>query len=297
MSDRSLASTVLYNKQRKPPLPEKNIIEENPKIESLTSLNDDSKIIYYKNPFPREKFEALLLKIQTLASKNKQIQLIFYDCQLSFEIPKQIFLNLKDLPQLESLKLNLSCNSLKSSFLSLLRESLIPNKLKTFALDLARCRDLNPDFFKIFDERFFNEFKELTSLKLNFSDNSMKPESIDLKFLEKIVKLEKLEKLTLDLSKNYFQHWKKFCRTLPELKKLLRLKLNFFGSQLSQDYILELCNCIIKCHSLEFFKIDLRTSVAWLQSSYFHEIGYIEAMTSIFRQKFENDTDKFKIWY
>ena len=163
---------------------------------------------------------------------------------------------------------------------------------------LIKLNLLLKDFFKIFDEKFFYEIKELKSLKLNFADNSKPPESIDLKFLEKLSNLEKLEKLKLDLSKNYFQHWKKFIRLLPGLKDLVKLNLNFYGCKLSCDYLLELCNALIRCEGLDFIKIDLRyREIRAMSDNDFKEIAYIEAMIAVFREKFENDKKKFKIWY
>ena len=286
--DNKLSQTIPVNQvhtfQKKISLPQQ--------LQDINSF--DNKIIHYKTTLNKEKFEALLIRLHEACLKSKQITFILYDCELSFEVPKQIFY---DFLQLEVLKLNFSCNSLKSSFLTQLKEALIGNKLKVFGLELSQTRDLNPDFFNVFDEKFFTEFKELTSLKLNFSDNSKTPENIDLKFLEKINKLEKLEKLNLDLSKNYFQHWKKLCKLFPDMKNLLKLKLNFYGCRLSIDYTLDLCNSLVRCDNLNYIKLDLRASVTSEQSVIFHEIAHIEAMVSIFREKFENDPNKFKIWY
>lgn len=265
----------------------------------VTSTNELKPpiIIYHKTAFTKEKLESVFQSIKDLPQETKIINLILHDCDINFDIPKQIFFQAKDFSGLETLKLNFSCNSLKQSFLLQFKESLTGNSLHTLSLQLSRCRDLNPDFFKIFDDRFFHDIRLLKNLKLNFSDNSKPPESIDLKFLEKLSGMEKLEKLKLDLSKNYFQHWKKFIRLLPDLKELKRLDLNFYGCKLANDYLLHLCNSLIRCEGLEYIKIDLRYREIRVLSDDFKEIAYIEAMTSVFREKFNNEKSKFKIWY
>lgn len=282
---------------------EKEDLDKTQKFELEIQVKDPSinqlkppKIIYHKIPFTKEKLESVFQSIKDLPMETKEINLILHDCEINFDIPKQIFFQAKDFSGLETLKLNLSCNSLKQSFLLQLKESLAGNSLHTLSLQLFRCRDLNPDFFKIFDERFFHDIRLLKNLTLNFSDNSKPPESIDLKFLEKLSGMENLEKLKLDLSKNYFQHWKKFIRLLPDLKKLKRLDLNFYGCKLANDYLLHLCNSLIRC-DLEYIKIDLRYREIRVLSDDFKEIAYIEAMTSVFREKFKNDKPRFKIWY
>ena len=163
-------------------------------------------------------------------------------------------------------------------------------------MELAGCREPTVDIPKFFDEQFFTEFNELTNLKLNFSYAFKGPDKFDLKFLENLLKLKKLEKLDLDFSKNSFKHWKNFCRLLPEMKQLKSLKLNFYGCPLSLQNTLELCNCAIRCDELDFFKIDIRPCDFVVLKS-FHEIAYIESMASIFREKFGNDVTKFKVWY
>ena len=267
-----------------------------PNVPSINQLKPP-KIIFHKTPFTKEKLESTFQSIKELPQETKEINLILHDCEINFDIPKQIFFQAIDFSCLEILKLNFSCNSLKQSFLLQLKESLAGNSLHTLSLQLSRCRDLNPDFFKIFDDRFFHEIRLLKNLKLNFSDNSKPPESIDLKFLEKLSGMEKLEKLKLDLSKNYFQHWKKFIRLLPDLKELKTLDLNFYGCKLANDYLLHLCNSLIRCEGLEYIKIDLRYREIRVLSDDFKEIAYIEAMTSVFREKFKNDKSRFKIWY
>lgn len=180
-----------------------------------------------------------------------------------------------------------------------MKDSLQGNSLSHFELEVACCRDINPDFFKIFDEKFFQELKNLKILKFNFSDNSVPPEIIDVKFLQNLAILQKLEKLNLNLSRNHIHRWKKFCRVLPTLKKLMHLKLNFYGIALPIDYLSEICNCVIKCDGLESIKIDFRASNNWVQSQYDwgRDITYIDSLISVFRQKFENDPKKLRIWF
>lgn len=245
----------------------------------------------------KEDLQRLFEKIQKCSRNTEKLKIYLICCQLNYEIPIQVFFNLKDFTKLRTLNLKLSYNSLKTSFLKFLKEALFPNNLKSFCLELASCRELNPDFLKIFDEKFFEMFAELRNFKLNISDNSRVPEVLDLTFLSNLIKLQKVERLSLDLSKNYVQHWKKLCNVLPNLKKLKYLKLNFYGIKLSIDYLMKICDSLIKCDGLDYIKVDFRQSDNWVQSDEGHDIAYIEAMISIFRQKFENDSSKFKIWF
>lgn len=245
----------------------------------------------------KEDLKKLFEEIQQCSKNTEKLTIYLINCQLNYDIPKEISFNLKGFEKLHTLNLNFSYNSVKTTFLKFLREAIFPNNLRSFSLELASCRESNPDFLKIFDEKFFELFAELRKLKLNFSDNSRVPEFLDLTFLSNLIKLQKLEKLKLDLSKNYVQHWKKICSVLPNLKKLKSLKLNFYGIKLSIDYLMKICDSLIKCDGLDFIKVDFRQSDNWIQSDEGHDIAYIEAMISIFRQKFENDPTKFKIWF
>lgn len=258
---------------------------------------EQHKISYHNVLITKEKLEIIFQDIQLHSQKTTHLKLILSECQINYELPKQIFFTLKDLSKMESLKLNFCFNPLHKSFFQFLKEALFQNKLKVFALELAGSRELSLDFFsKFFDERFFIDFKELKSLKLNLSCNFERPEKFDLKFLQNLLKLKKLEKLSLDFSKNSFKNWKKFCHLLPDLKQLTSLKLNFYGCPLSVENTLEICSCTIRCDELDFFKIDLRPC-DFIILKEISEIAYIEAMASIFREKFNNDKAKFKIWY